>query len=439
MGLMTGTVFEALTDSIYRRMALVVDQVPNMLQDCTNVGIAEYVDDATGDAALQAAVLTNASAVDRVALMANRRATISNLLSGSSAWRDLLDDICTYVKSANGGSYASVRAYCVDQSAAMHPLAGELARSVLGSEGVFSSSGVTVGIMPPKMQAVDFDRVFTGTQGSLTDDTTDAGSATEADVALFAADDDVLVLGSRSKFSYVLFDLDTLASSDCALLAYYWNGSAWAAFTITDSSTGFSVNDGLISFTAPADWEPCHQDMQGTPANFSDTDLEDLYYIVLQRTEDTVATPPAASMLQVVPEAVTLANGSDLYGVDQPPLAIVQITATNTCVVTVIQQPDSRFEWPGVGNSELILRAITDFGENITFTLGYTDQGGTAATKAQSAWTTPETGSTKVLALDSGDTGIRTITAATCAVTTAATEGVFVIELADYSRAIRAL
>ena len=35
--------------------------------------------------------------------------------------------------------------------------------------------------------------------------------------------------------------------------------------------------------------------------------------------------------------------------------------------------------------------------------------------------------------------GIRTITAATCAIVTAATAGVFVIELADYSRAIRAL
>ena len=438
MGLMTGTVFEALTDSIYRRMALVVDQVPNMLQDCTLIGLAGYIDEATEDPALQAALLTNAADVDRAALMANRRETIQNLIGGSNVWKDLLTDLFSYVRTANGGSYASVRAYCVDQSAAMHPLVGELARSLLG-EGSLSSSGVTVGVMPPKMQAVDFDRVFTGTQGSLTDDTTDAGSATEADVALFAADSDVLVLGSKSKFSYVLFDLDTVASSDCALLAYYWNGTAWAALTIADSSTGFSVNDGLISFTAPADWEPCHQDMQGTPANFSDTGLEDLYYIILQRTEDTVATPPVASMLQVVPEAVTLANGSDLYGVDQPPLAIVQITDTNECEVTVIQQPDDRFEWPGTGNSELILRAITDFGDNITFTLGYTDQDGTAATKAQTAWTTPETGATKVLALDTGDTGIRTITAATCAITTAATAGIFLIELADYSRAIRAL
>ena len=437
MGLMTGTVFEALADSIYRRMALVVDQVPNMLQDCTLIGLAGYIDEATEDPALQVALLTNASDVDRAALMANRRETIQNLIGGSNVWKDLLTDLFSYVRTANGGRYASVRAYCVDQSAVMHPLVGELARSLLG-EGAFASSGVTVGVMPPKMQAVDFDRVFTGTQGSLTDDTTDAGSSTEADVALFAADDDVLVLGSKSKFSYVLFDLDTVASSDCALLVYYWNGTAWAALTITDSSTGFSVNDGLISFTAPADWEPCHQD-NDAPANFSDTDLEDLYYIILQRTEDTVATPPVAAMLHVVPEAVTLANGSDLYGVDQPPLAIVQITDTNECEVTVIQQPDDRFEWPGVGNSELILRAITDFGENITFTLGYTDQGGTAATKAQSAWATPETGGTKVLALDSGDTGIRTITAATCAVVTAATAGIFLVELADYSRAIRAL
>ena len=318
MGLMTGTVFEALTDSIYRRMALVVDQVPNMLQDCTLIGLAGYIDEATEDPALQVALLTNAADVDRAALMANRRETIQNLIGGSNVWKDLLTDLFSYVKTANGGSYASVRAYCVDQSAAMHPLVGELARSLLG-EGALASSGVTVGVMPPKMQAVDFDRVFTGAQGSLTDDTTDAGSSTKADVALFAADDDVLVLGSKSKFSYVLFDLDTVASSDCALLAYYWNGTAWAALTIADSSTGFSVNDGLISFTAPADWEPCHQDMQGTPANFSDTDLEDLYYIILQRTENTVATPPVASMLQVVPEAVTLANGSDLYGVDQPP------------------------------------------------------------------------------------------------------------------------
>ena len=161
MGLMTGTVFEALTDSIYRRMALVVDQVPNMLQDCTLIGLAGYIDEATEDPALQVALLTNAADVDRAALMANRRETIQNLIGGSNVWKDLLTDLFSYVRTANGGSYASVRAYCVDQSAAMHPLVGELARSLLG-EGSLSSSGVTVGVMPPKMQAVDFDRVFTG-------------------------------------------------------------------------------------------------------------------------------------------------------------------------------------------------------------------------------------------------------------------------------------
>jgi hypothetical protein len=437
MGALSSTLFEALTDALYRRIAAaVITNATDMLDSNAEGGLAEYIDANSTDPLLQAALLDEAADIDRQILAANYQAYV-NWALGNAQWKTAMESIIDYVKSDAGGDNASLRAYCSDADASVHPLISELAR-IVTSEAVFTSSSVAIGPIHPLMKTVAFDRVFTGTLGSLVDDTTDAASTATADVALFAADDDVLVLGSRHEFSYILCDLSTAADADCAIDAYYWNGNAWTALSITDSTTGFSVNDGMITFTAPDDWTPCHKDNQGTPAVFHDDAEEELYYVMLQRTNAAAITPPVATWFQTIPEAVLI--GSNLYGVDQPPLAVVQVTDTNTATVTVIQQPEpSRFEKPGTANDALRLRAITNFSNNITFTLGYTDQDGNAATEAQTVWSTPAAGDIKTLALDNGDTAIQTVAAATCAITTAATAGVFVIEVGDYSRAIRAL
>jgi len=437
MGALSSTVCEALMDALYRRVAAAVETpATNMLDGNAECGLASYLDDNSSDPLLQAALLDEMVDIDRQVLAANYQGYMNGAL-GNAKWKAAMTSIINYVKSTDGGSNASLRAYLSSADASLHPLLSELARIVV-SEAVFTSSSVALGPIHPLMKTVAFDSVFTGTLGSLVDDTTDAASTDAADVDPFAADDDVVVLGSRHKFAKILLELSTVANVDVGIEAYYWNGNAWTSLTLADSTTGFSVNDGYITFTAPADWTPYHKDNQGTPAVFHADAEEDLYYVMLQRTTGTVATPPVATWLQTVPEAILI--GSKLYGVDQPPLAIVQVTGTNAATVTVIQQPEpTRFEKPGTANDALRLRAITKFGNTITFTLGYKDQTGTAATKAQTAWSSPAAGAEKTLALDSGDTAIQEITAATCAITTAATRGVFVVEVGDYSRSIRAL
>ena len=437
MGAMSSAMFEVLTDGLYGRMApAVISSATDMLDGNAECGLVPYIDDNSSDPLLQAALLDEAVDIDRQMLTANYQEYV-NWALGNARWKAAMTSIIDYVKSADGGSNASLRAYLSDADASLHPLVAELARIVV-SEGVFTASNVALGPIHPLMKTVAFDRVFTGALGSLVDDTTDAASTDTADVPLFAADDDVAVFADKNKFGYLCGDLSTVASSDCALEFYYWNGNTWHSLTVTDHSTGLSVNDLLWVFDPPADWTPCHKDNQGTPEVFHADAEEDLYCIMVQRTEDTVASPPVATWLQTVPEAVL--TGSKLYGVDQPPLAIVQVTATNTATVTVIQQPEpTRFEKPGTANDALRLRALTKFGNNITFTLGYKNQAGEAATKAQTAWTAPAAGGTKTLALDSGDTAIQEITAATCAITTADTRGVFAVEVGAYSRSIRDL
>jgi len=128
-----------------------------------------------------------------------------------------------------------------------------------------------------------------------------------------------------------------------------------------------------------------------------------------------------------------------MFGCDQPPIALVRITGTNLCEVTVLNAPEwGKFMAPGTANNALKLLALTKFSTNVTFTLGYTNQAGAAKTKAQSVWSSPAAGDVKTVALDGADTAIRGVTAATCVVTTSATSGVFAIVVGDYARAIAA-
>lgn len=436
MGLLTKTQFETLTDRLYQRLlAAAITPLPNMLAANTEEGLAMYLDEATGDPALQAALLAEAAAVDRQALRANQRAWADAVMNWT-AGQDFIKAINTYVKSADGGSYASLAAYVSDVGATVHPLIAEFIRKVLGPEAL-TLSAATVGAIPPLQQMVAFERVYTGAFGSLVDDTADAGDVDAADVALFAADNDYLVLQSRSQFNRILLDLSTLASADCTLLFYYWNGSAWTALTVTDRTTGMTVNGGEITWTLPADEVPYNTDNAGSPERINTAEEGEYYTILVKPTADTVVTPPVATWIMTCPDQVLTANGG-VYGLPQPPLALCRITGANAVSVTSILNPSTRFLYPSADNNALKLRAITSFASDITFTLGYKDQAGAASTQAQSAWSAPiAAGDTMNLSLGA-DTGLSEITAATCSVVTAATSGMFAIEVGDYRRAIGA-
>lgn len=436
MGLLTKTVFEALTDKLARRVVAAIETpAGDMLAGNTTAGLAQYIDTATDDPYLQTALLRAAAAVDRAPLGSGLAAYLNDALD-VTAWKDLCAAISAYVTSADGGAYASFAEYLSAVGATVHPLAAELFRKHLSAGAFTTSAGAVVGAMHPTMSTFDFDRVYVGTQGSLADETTDLGAPTGGtEVEVFTLDNDVVVLGSRRKFSAIALDIATLASADVGLVAYYWNGTAWEELSVTDRTTGFSANGGLISWTIPADWEPCNMDMQGTP--FDAAQMGAYYYIILQRTEDTVVTPPEVTWFQAIPEPVTF--DGRLYGIEQPPLALVRITGENLCEVTVLNDAAwQAFVPPGVGNNELKLLALTDIGASLTFTLGYTDQDGNAATKAQTAWSSPNAGDTKNLTLVTNDTGVRAIDADTCAISTTATSGVFAIVANDYPRAIGA-
>lgn len=432
MGLLAKTDAQVLLDRLTQRLIASLD-FDSMASGNANEGLARYLDGVTSDPDLQAALLPTCAGVDRQSLTANKVSWLDSVLANPSATA-LIRALSTYVTSAAGGGHTNIGAYIASTGATIHPLTAELIRKVLG-ESALTVNGSVVGAMAPLMQAVPFYHVYAGTLGSLADETTDASSATEADVDLFTSNGDVLVLQSRSRFGRVLIGCSTLASSNVGLSARYWNGSAWATMTLTDNTTGLSANGGMISWTIPTDWVPSNEDSQESPARLNGDAEEELYSVIITRTQATVATPPVAAWILTVPEAVS--NSIGLYGVDQPPLAIVRITAANTATVTSIQDPSTRFVLPSGANNSLRLRAITPIAQAITFTLGYRNQGNEAATKAQSAWADGKVpGDTQSIIIDAADTGLLSITPATCAISTTATSGLFIVERCGYERAI---
>ena len=434
---MNATMFETLTDRLTGRVqAAITTPAPEMLSANTEEGLAAYIDEGSEDPLFQAAMLPLAANVDRQVLAPNVRAYLDSMLNNST-WKAFLQGLNAYVISENGGSHATFAAWLNSESATAHPLAAELIYAALG-EAAFGMTDAIVGAMHPYMKLISFDRVFVGTMGALADDTADAASVAVGDVAIFIADDDIVAFGSRHRFNRIFVELGTLASQDAEMHAYYWNGADYVELSLTDHTTGLSVNGGLIEWTMPADWVPANNDMQGTPARFHADFEEELYYVILQRQSDAMVTPPIATWFQMIPEAITDSAGR-LYGVDQPPLAFVRITAQNEATIVAVQDAQyDRFVPPGVGNNELKLVALTKFAQNITFTLPYTDENGVASTKAQAAWNAAiAAGDTHNLTLDT-DTGVRAVTPGAATIATDNTAGIFAVIMDAYSRSIGA-
>lgn len=398
MGAPTATQIQNQTDRIAALINLDLAGFQSELSGATNTSLWDFVD-AVGDADYEATMMSYALAIDRHSLPENYKTALADIL-GRAAYANFATSLNTFLKSAAGGSHADLRAYLTTNSATVHPLFAELCRRAINAETLFTLSDDVTTVFAPNYQSRAPARVYTGADGSLAEDTTDATDVGTADVALFASDNDYLYIGSPYKFSQVVVGLSTLANVTIDPAFAYYNGSAWASLTVTDNSTGFTVNDTL-KWTVPGDWQRTYNDSGGTAFPNEDTPL---YYIRIQRQANTLGTPPVGSIIRIIPEPVLDANGAHL-GVDQPPIGLIRITAATTIVVEALNTVAyARWAEPGVR-----FRALTPFSGSPVITLAYVQQTGSDGSKAQSAWTTPAALDTVAVTLDTGHTGIRSV------------------------------
>ena len=420
MGSPSKTLVEALTDGIAARMQLDLDGYKSEFAAQTLTSLWDQVD-ASGDPAVENALGEVSLGIDEHSLPENHKSALSHICN-RPAYRAWAAALSTLVRSAAGGSHANLRAYLVALSAKLHPLFGELARTVL-QEAAFTSSGVVLGVSNPTYGAIFPNRVYQGADGALASETSDALSAGTADVTLFASDDHTLYIGCDRVFQGIVVALSTLGSADAVCTFQYWNGAAWATLTVTDSTVGFTKNS-LISFTPPADWSRSYKDASSVVL----ADKARLYYVRIARTANTLVTPPVGTAITLIPTVVpTAVGGTKHLGITQPPLAICVITDTNTMTVTIPASIDyTRFAHPLTAEGKLRLRALTPLTADATVTLAYKDAADVNGSAAQSAWTAPVALNTKAIAL-TGTDGLRSVRT-TSTVSTASTEGVFVVE-----------
>ncbi len=424
MGAPTLSQCHSWTDTIAAKVAL--DQVGffSEYQGQASASLWDAVD-ASGDPVVEDALMTAALAVDRQSLPENVQ-TYLRQITGRPAYLDFVRAFDTLVRSTAGGGYASFRAYLADKAVTLHHLAGEAVRTALG-ETAFTASSVVLGVAPPMYGVLTADRVYTGADGALAEDTTDAASATTADVALFGTNGFACYLGCKRPFQAACFALSTLSSASITPTFQYWNGSAWATLTVVDNTSGMQQSD-IITWTPPADWGTGYKDGGGTAF----AALERLYYIRIARSNASGITPPVGTCITLVPKVIpTVAGGSLHAAIQQPPLAICRITGASTQTVTQPATIDyTRFAEPiGTGN-KLRLRALTAIASNLTPTIKYTlSTGATTGSVAQSAWTAPAALGTAVVALTSTDALRAVLTTST--VSTSATTGVYVVELVE--------
>lgn len=417
----SSTLLHSLTDRIAALMKLELAGLDNQLV-AASVNSMGVLMDGAGDVSLEAAMMSLCNAVDDQSLPENYYNGLLPYL-GRTQYRDWHKGIAAYMASTPGGSLGNFRAACTSIGAVVHPLYAELARSV-ENESLFTLSGDVTTVFAPNYAVRSPDRIYTGADGSLTDDTIDAADVGTADVALFASNNHYLYVGCRIPFSQLIAGLSTKSSASITPTFAYWNGNAWATLTVTDNSTGFQKNQN-IKWTIPTDWVRSYKDTAGNEL----ADKTPLYYIRIKRTNSSGITPPTATGIRLVPKAIFTANGgANHLGVDQPPLALVRVTAQDTVVVESIVNPDyTRFKEPTIR-----LRALSVFGADITPTVAYTDQdGNTGITQAQSGWTAPAAYDTVAVSLAGGDTGVRAIETSGWAATTTETDAIIAVEVVE--------
>jgi len=413
------TQIHAITDRMAALVALELAGYRSELSGATNTSLWTQVD-AIADPELVSALSAAANAVDKMSLPENYQTALA-VIKSRPELLNLARALSGLVRSSGGGSYASLDAYLQAVSATIHPLAAEIFRQAL-SESVFTTSGDVVSVFAPNYQTRTADRVYVGADGALAEETTDAGSATTADVTLFASNGDSLYVGSRHPFNSLVVALSTLASASITPTVSFWNGNAWVAVSgLTDNTAGFTRND-LLTWTLPGagQWVRTYKDASGTAFG----EKTPLYWIKITRGAAVLAAPPVGTCIRIVPQPVLLGTSNHL-GVDQPPLALVRISAANTIQVIPVTTVDfSRFKEPG-----LRIRALTPIGGTFTLTLKYTDQAGAAQTQAQSGFASPAALDTAALTLVGS--GARSVDPTSTATTGGATAGVLEIYAAE--------
>ena len=92
---------------------------------------------------------------------------------------------------------------------------------------------------------------------TYTDETADAKSATDNDVALLPATPavgDAFYWGSTIPFQKISMQDGTDGVGTWTLTYYYYDGSAWTELTVTDGTSAFTNVNGEITWTIPSDW-----------------------------------------------------------------------------------------------------------------------------------------------------------------------------------------
>lgn len=132
----------------------------------------------------------------------------------------------------------------------------------------------------------NFDYVWSEESSVLVDRSAEFASD-GSDIQIFAADLDYVYFGMlETRFSSIFVVNSVNASANIDSVAEYWDGSAWTAFGVSDSTLGFQ-QDGEILFQVPFDW--------ATTTVETDTG----YFIRLQRTNAAAITSPTEDRIRI--------------------------------------------------------------------------------------------------------------------------------------------
>jgi len=131
---------------------------------------------------------------------------------------------------------------------------------------------------------------------SNTVDITDNISGVSGPVTIFQNDNDYLYVGNTRNFTRISFKLTTPSSKTIRPLYYYCSGNnVYKTLTGASSTTNGFTSSGTLSFINPSDRGYCNKTIGGV--YFSNTTSYN--YIVIQRTQNNIVTPPVISNIGI--------------------------------------------------------------------------------------------------------------------------------------------
>ena len=142
-----------------------------------------------------------------------------------------------------------------------------------------------------------YDQVWTYISSSYTDETTDAGNQTSADVAMPSVVDDIIYFGMTEKFRAVSWNLSTYGSGGIVAWEYY-NGASWTNLTLIKySNRYFTVSTkGTVYFDSPSDWTQIQVDTDASPG----------FYYVRARVTADYSTTPVGTQMAAIPGSIAV-------------------------------------------------------------------------------------------------------------------------------------